>query len=72
MSEKEKFIPRIENARTSKEILPREYYLKQALENLQLTSRTAKGVVDTSASADKAKEIQEGLIIIAELLVLMM
>lgn len=32
-------------------------YIKQALENLSTTSRTAKGVVDTSASADKVDKM---------------
>lgn len=60
MSEK-KFQPQIESADTSEKILSREDYLKQALENLRITSRTAKGVVDVSASPDKTREIQEGL-----------
>jgi len=60
MNEQEKFQPQIESADTSK-ILSKEDYSKQALENLQLTSRTAKGAIDISASVDKAREIQEGL-----------
>lgn len=39
----------------------REDYSKQALENLQATSRTAKGVVDTSASADKTEKMSRDL-----------
>jgi hypothetical protein len=59
MSEQEKFQPRIKSADTSEKILSKEDYLRQALENLQITSRTAKGVVDISASPDKAREIQD-------------
>ena len=38
-----------------------DYYLAAAEQNLRDTSRTAKGVIDTSASADKAGKMQEGL-----------
>ncbi len=38
-----------------------ERYVGEALANLQATSRTAKGVVDTSASPEKAGKIAEGL-----------
>jgi len=58
MSEREKFQPQIESADTSK-ISSKEGYLKRALENLQITSRTARGVVDVSVSKDKAREIQD-------------
>jgi hypothetical protein len=37
---------------------PGQLYLRQAQENLQATSRTANGNVDTSASADKAGKMQ--------------
>lgn len=36
-------------------------YISQALRNLQKTSRTASGIVDTSASKEKAGKIVEGL-----------
>lgn len=36
-------------------------YVAEALRNLRLTSRTAAGVVDTSASAGKAEKMAEGL-----------
>ncbi|MBI5357764.1 hypothetical protein HZB74_02860, partial [Candidatus Saccharibacteria bacterium] len=58
MSEQKKFQPQIESIDTSK-ILSKEDYSKQALENLQTTSRTARGVVDVSASVDKARGIQD-------------
>ena len=38
-----------------------EDYVKQAMRNLSNTSRTAAGVVDTSASAGKAAQMAEGL-----------
>jgi len=38
-----------------------EGYISIALENLQNTSRTAGGIVDVSASPDKAAKIAEGL-----------
>lgn len=37
------------------------FYMRTAMENLAKTSRTAQGVVDTSASADKAAKMAEGL-----------
>jgi len=58
MNEQEKFQPQIESIETSK-IPSKEEYLKQALENLQITSRTARGVVDVSASKDKNREMQD-------------
>ena len=58
MSEKEKFQPQIESIETSK-IPSKEEYLKQALENLQITSRTARGMVDVSASKDKKRGMQD-------------
>lgn len=38
-----------------------DYYQQAALRNLEATSRTAKGTVDTSASKDKAAKMAEGL-----------
>lgn len=38
----------------------KEHYLQQAMSNLEKTSRTAKGVVDTSASAGKAEKMAVG------------
>ena len=61
MSDQEKYQSPVEEVEASKKILLQGDYLKQALENLQLTSRTAKGVVDTSASADKAEKMAGGL-----------
>lgn len=40
---------------------PLEYYAGAAQLNLEATSRTAKGTVDTSASADKAEKMAAGL-----------
>jgi hypothetical protein len=57
MSKKEKFQPQIESVDTSK-IPSKEEYLKQALENLQITSRTARGIIDVSASKDKSRDMQ--------------
>lgn len=44
--------------KTEKEAPSKETYLKVALENLQKTSRTARGIVDVSASADKAQKME--------------
>ena len=41
--------------------ISKDSYLAAALENLHTTSRTARGVVDTSASVDKAGKMAEGL-----------
>ena len=38
-----------------------QHYVEQAMANLKKTSRTAGGVVDTSASAGKAAKLAEGL-----------
>jgi len=59
MSDQEKFTSQTEDIKTSEgeQHLLKEDYLRQALENLQTTSRTAKGVVDISASADKAEKM---------------
>jgi hypothetical protein len=39
----------------------REYYITRALDNLKNTSRTARGVIDTSASVGKAAVVQTGM-----------
>lgn len=46
---------------TSKKIPSKDYYLRQALKNLQIISRAAKGVVDVSASVEKVKVMQESV-----------
>lgn len=61
MSEQEKFQPQIERAKTPEKSFSKEDYLEQALENLRITSRTAKGVIDISVSVDKAEDMQESL-----------
>ena len=43
------------------EPLSQEEYTQAMMKNLSLTSRTAEGTVDTSASADKAAKMVEGL-----------
>jgi len=50
------------HAKEINQIPPSEdYYQQAALRNLEATSRTAKGTVDTSASKDKAAKMAEGL-----------
>src|SRR3990167_7940701 len=63
MNEQEKTQPQCEGVETSgeRQHFSEEYYLIQAMNNLQLTSRTAKGVIDISASPDKGGKIHEGL-----------
>lgn len=61
MSDQEKFTPPVEGAETPEKNFTKEDYLKQALENLQITSRTAKGVVDMSASPDKSEKMAKDL-----------
>ncbi|KPJ86019.1 hypothetical protein AMJ57_00935 [Parcubacteria bacterium SG8_24] len=47
-----------EHSREINEVPPsRDYYVEAAQKNLEATSRTASGVVDTSASADKAEKM---------------
>ncbi len=51
-----------EHAKEINEVPPSvDYYKKAAMRNLETTSRTAKGTVDTSASKDKAGKMAEGL-----------
>lgn len=42
-------------------LLTKKEYLDQSLRNLEITSRTAKGTIDTSASAGKKEKIADGL-----------
>ncbi len=62
MNEKEKFTPQFEAPKITKEQTPsKEDYVKRALENLSITSRTVKGKIDTTASLEKAGKIEKGL-----------
>ncbi len=62
MSKKEKFKTQFETGKDfEKKTFSKDDYLKQALENFKITSRTAKGKIDTTVSAEKTEKIEKGL-----------